>query len=100
MKKGIFSDSLKIAKIIPIFKSGDVDKFSNYRLMSIMTNFSKFFEKVMYKRLSQFIEKFELLYSLQFGFRKKHSTEHALVHLTNKVATAIDENKIDCWCWC
>jgi hypothetical protein len=41
-----------------------------------------------------FIEKLELLYCYQFGFRKKHSTELALIHLINKVATSIDENKL------
>jgi hypothetical protein len=53
LENGVFPDSLKIAKIIPIFKSGDIDKCSN---------FSKFFEKVMYKWLLHFIEKLELLY--------------------------------------
>ena len=94
LENGVFPDSLKIAKIIPIFKSGDTDKFSNYRPISILANFSKFFEKVMHKRLLHFIEKLELLYCYQFGFPKKHSTELALIHLTNKVATSIDENKM------
>ena len=48
----------------------------------------------MHKRLLHFIEKLELLYCYQFGFRKKHSTELALIHLINKVATSIDENKL------
>lgn len=94
LENGVFPDSLKIAKIIPIFKSGDMDKYSNYRPISILANFSKFFEKVMHKRLLHFIEKLELLYCYQFGFRKKHSTELALIHLINKVATSIDENKL------
>ena len=41
-----------------------------------------------------FIERFEILYSLQFGFCTKHSTDHALTHLVNKIATDIDQNKI------
>ena len=48
----------------------------------------------MYIRLLDFIERFEILYSFQFGFRTKHSTNHALTHLVNKIATGIDQNKI------
>jgi hypothetical protein len=48
----------------------------------------------MYNRLLDFIERFEILYSFQFGFRIKHSTNHALTHLVNKIATEIDQNKI------
>ena len=48
----------------------------------------------MYNRLIEFIEKFEILYCYQFGFRKNNSTNFALIHLTNKIATAIDQNKI------
>jgi hypothetical protein len=40
------------------------------------------------------LKKLELLHCYQFGFRKKHSTELALIHLINKVATSIDENKL------
>ena len=48
----------------------------------------------MYNRLLDFIEGFEILYSFQFGFRIKHSTNHALTHLVNKIATEIEQNKI------
>ena len=94
LEKGIFPNNLKTAKIIPIFKAGDVDIFTNYRPISILSSFSKIYEKIMYNRLLDFIERFEILYSLQFGFRTKHSTNHALTHLINKIATDIDQNKI------
>ena len=48
----------------------------------------------MSNRLIKFIERFEILYCYQFGFRKNNSTNFALIHLTNKIATAIDQNKI------
>jgi potassium voltage-gated channel Eag-related subfamily H protein 8 len=86
------SKNLKTAKVIPIFKAGDVDIFTNYRPVSIPSSFSKIYEKVMYNRLLDFIERFEILYSFQFGFRIKHSTNHALTHLVNKIATEIDQN--------
>jgi hypothetical protein len=54
---------------------------SNYRPISLLTNFSKFFEKVVHNRLTSYIEWHEILYSLQFGFRRKHSTCHSLISL-------------------
>ena len=48
----------------------------------------------MYNRLLEFINKFEILYCYQFGFRSNHSTNLALIHLTNKIATATDQHEI------
>ena len=47
----------------------------------------------MHNRLIEFVERFEILNHNQFGFRKKHSTSLALVHLTNKIASAIDRKE-------
>ena len=78
--KGIFPDKLKIAKVIPIYRAEDDCLFANYRPISLLPNFSKFFEKVMYNRLTEFAETYEILYCSQFGFRKIHSTSLALIH--------------------
>ena len=78
LEKGIFPNNLKTANIIPIFKAGDIDIFTLYRPISILSSFSKIYEKIMYNRLVDFIERFEILCSLQFGFRTKHSINHAL----------------------
>jgi hypothetical protein len=91
---GIFPDKLKIAKVIPIYKMGDTDCFANYRPISLLPNFSKFFEKVMYNGLMELIEKHDILYSSQFGFREKHSTSLAITHLVNKITSAIDRKEI------
>ena len=76
---GVFPDKLKIAKVIPIYKAENRENFSNYRPISLLSNFSKIFERVMYKRLITFVEQYEILYSYQFGFRKNHSTSMALI---------------------
>ena len=94
LSKGVFPSKLKIAKIIPIFKTGNQSFFTNYRPILLLTNFSKLFEKVMQIRLTLFIEQCEILYRFQFGFRSNHSTMHSLVSLINNVATAIDRNQI------
>ena len=50
----------------------------------------------MYARLYQFLEKSELFYSLQFGFRAKHSTNHVLISITETIKESIDNNKLGC----
>jgi len=47
----------------------------------------------MYNRLISFIQKHDILYSKQFGFRKNHSTETAIIELVTKLTDAIDKNK-------
>ena len=91
---GIFPNELKLAKVIPIFKNGDKQDISNYRPISILSFFSKIFEKTMYNHLINFIDKNKILYKYQFGFRKLHSTNHAIISLVEKVNNAFDSGKI------
>ena len=71
---GIFPDRMKIARVIPLFKNGDVKEFSNYRPVSILSQFSKILEKVFHNRLMSFINDKHILNNSQFGFRKNMST--------------------------
>ena len=51
---GIFSQSCKTAKIVPLFKSGNIQNFTNYRPRSILTYFAKIFEILIFSRLITF----------------------------------------------
>ena len=93
---GIYPDQLKIAKVIPIFKKGDKLLVSNYRPISLLSNINKIFEKLVYSRLYSFLEMHNCIYELQFGFRAKHSTQHALASLTEMVKQALDEGNFAC----
>ena len=93
LSQGIFPTKLKLAKILPIFKSEDPHLFVNYRPISLLCSFSKLFEKNFYNRFLDFIDRLGILHSLQFGFRKNHSTVLSLIYLTNKLAEAIDRMK-------
>ena len=93
-ESGTFPEELKLAKVIPIFKSGDKQDISNYRPISILSFFSKVFEKTMYNHLINFIDANKILYKYQFGFRKSHSTNHAIISLAEKVSNAMDSGKI------
>ncbi len=91
-----FPATLKIAKVIPVFKKGLATKTSNYRPISLLSIFSKIFEKIMYQRLYKFLEVGELLFHMQFGFRNGHSTDHALVSLTENIKASLDNKKFGC----
>ena len=68
---GIFPQCFKTAKIISIFKSGDSNSTVNYRLISMLPFLSKIFEKLMCARLDAYLKSNNILYTNQFGFRKK-----------------------------
>ena len=87
---GIFPSILKTSKIIPICKKFCKLEFSNYRPISFLSNIDKTLERLMYNRLYNFLEIKEIIFSLQFGFRQKYSTTHALIHLTDKIRHEID----------
>ena len=89
---GTFPEKLKIAKVIPIFKKGLATSKSNHRPISLLSVFSKIFEK-LHKRLSQFLEVCEVLFCMQFGFRTGHSTDHALISLTETIKSSLDKNR-------
>ena len=71
IEQDIFPDELKVAKVFPIYKSGDKKCIFNYRPISVLTSFYKVFEKVMYNHLIDFIDDNNILCKHQFGFRKK-----------------------------
>ena len=69
---------IKIAKIMPLFKTEDPHLFNNYRPISILPIISKIFEKLVHKRLTKYFKHHNILCDHQLGFREKHSTELAL----------------------
>ena len=83
---------LKIAKVNPIFKSGDNQMFSNYRpiSISILPSISKIREKIMYTRLFDFVTKNEILSPHQYGFRPNRSTYMAINDLYCKITDDLD----------
>ena len=92
IQSGEIPKQLKIAKITPIFKSGDKALFINYRPISVLPTISKIFERLIYNRIFEYLEKHEILYENQFGFRKGRSTNMALTILIDKLHTAMDHN--------
>ena len=67
----VFPDSLKVANVIPLYQSDDPMYFNHYRPVSLLCMLSKVIEKIMYDRLLNFVNKYDLLYAHQYGYRKK-----------------------------
>ena len=94
-QEGNVPSKMKLAKVIPIFKSGNNNSFNNYRPISLLPSFSKLLEKAMAKRLVGFLEHFNILYKHQYGFRKKHSTIHPILQLLKFISKSIDKPSKD-----
>ena len=82
---GIFPCSLKLARVMAIFKKGYQQDCNNYRPFSVFSNISKLIEKLLYSRLYKFLNQSKCLYNNQFGFRDHHSTNHAMISMTEKI---------------
>lgn len=89
---GVFPKKMKIAKVIPLYKTGDKNNFTNYRPVSLLPQFSKILEKLYNSRLEKCIGKPNLLSDSQYGFRANRSTSHAISEAIGEITSAI-ENK-------
>lgn len=91
MRVGFWPSIFKDTLIIPIFKRGENTEASNYRPISLITNFTKIFEKVLKSRLVSFLNKNKLLSQKQYGFKENISTQDAIIDLINNVSSAMDK---------
>ena len=87
---------MKISEIIPIYRKGSKLECSDYRPISLLSKIDKILERLMYNRLYNFLEKKEIIFSLQFGFCQKYSATHALIHLTDKIRHETDKGNYAC----
>ncbi len=93
LSTGIFPDTLKLAKVKPIYKKGNKSSLNNYRPISLLPTISKVFERVLYTQIYQYFNTNNLLSDQQYGFREKHSTELATIKLIDKIIKDMDNTK-------
>jgi len=96
VSKGLFPEKLKLSKVIPILKRGDIHNIENYRPISILPLFDKIFEKIVHKRLMKYLDDQNILFTSQFGFQKGKSTADAVLKLTNEIHTARMNKEVCC----
>ena len=93
MHTGIFPDLMKLAEVVPLYKNKSRESETNYRPISLLTTMSKVVEKVVYERVYQFLVKTGQLCETQYGFRPKHSCEHAIAQVTGSIIKNLECNK-------
>ena len=94
--QGVFPNILKIAKVIRIFKSREKSLIENYRPLSLLPVFSKVIEKLIKTRIVSFINRHDILYDRQNGFRKKRSTIYPLIDVITQCNDNINSGNLSC----
>ena len=82
---GLIPAEWKDARVTPIFKSGARNDVNNYRPISVLPPVSRIMERAIQVQFLAFLTELDLLSDYQSGFRKKHSTETAVVYLTDYI---------------
>ena len=92
LQTGIFPEHFKKAEIIPIYKSGDRKQTTNYRPIALISNFAKILEKLIHKRLFNFLNKHNILSKFQFGFRPNMGTNDSIAYVSNLLFKKLDKS--------
>ena len=92
LESGLVPKSFKIAKVVPVFKTGNEKVFDNLRPISLLSSFSKILEKIVTKQLVDFLKRQEILYNSQFGFQEGNQTQHAIIKLMDRIANNKSKN--------
>jgi hypothetical protein len=90
---GKFPSCMKYSTVTPIYKQGDKN-CANFRPISLLTSFSKVFEKIICRKLLIHVYAHDILTNDQLGFSPELSTETASYNLINNVLAAINIKKV------
>ena len=96
IESAVFPVNLKIGEIIPIFKKGDKLQVTNHRPITLLSPFSKIYERHIHNQITNFINKHKILHPFQYGFRKNSSTEQAITQITEEIANNMQDKYHTC----
>ena len=88
----IWPEALKVAEVVPIYKSGKKNDMGNYRPISLISNIAKIFEKIIHKRVIDFMDESKIISKKQFGFMKNIGTTDALQHICTIIYDKLDKS--------
>lgn len=91
----IFPSDWKLAKVIPVYKSGVKEDVNNYRPISLISAVAKVFERIVYDQLYEYVSKNNLLSNAQSGFRPSHSSATALLDATIEWFNNMDQGRLN-----
>ena len=93
IEQGKCPSLFKLARVIPLYKKGTKTDPGNYRPISILCSVSKVVERIIHEQINQYLSTHNLLFDLQSGFRKSHSTDTCLLYLTDYIRLEVDKGK-------
>ena len=91
---GHYPGDMKIGEVAPVYKKDEKNDNDNYRPITVLTQFNQLFERLLSKRFINFFEKFNIITKKQFGFLKKHCTEHAILDLKEYIIDNLDKKHV------
>ena len=95
ISSSVFPSEWKMAKVAPIFKSGDREDVNNYSPISVLPTIARVFQRLIFEQLYAYFNENKFLYSHQSGFRTLHSTVTALIDMTNEWCYNIDKGMVN-----
>ena len=96
LSEGTYLDLLKIAEVAPIFKKRERNNMTNYCPISLLSQFDKIFEKLLYVLIYSYLTRFNLLNQHQFGFTKNCSPTLVINKLYDELLISIDQGLYSC----
>ena len=90
---GKFPHKMKQAEVVPLYKGKDMDLVINYRPISLLITILKLLEKVVYRCVYSFLEKYDILFQSQYGFHSNHNCKHAILELSGKILQAREKSE-------
>ena len=93
LSQGIFPDFMKLAELVPLYKKGNPHQTENYRPISLLITLSKVLETIIYSHVYTFLNESGQIFRSQYGFRSKHSCEHAIADLVGNIVKEKEKNE-------
>ncbi|MEW8548105.1 MAG: reverse transcriptase family protein, partial [Candidatus Thiodiazotropha sp.] len=91
-----FPDVWKFSHVTSLYKKGDKCLPSNYRPVALLSNVGKAMERIVFKRVYNFLNENDLLYKYQSGFIPGHSTTFQLIDIYHHICQTFDQNQLSC----
>ena len=91
INSSVFPKMAKRAAVSPLDKGGkDKTAITNFRPVSVLNVFSKFYERIMKNQINSFID--SILSTFLSAYRKSYSTQHVLIRLIEEWKQKLDRN--------
>ena len=94
LNNNIFPDKLKLAKVIPLYKKkGQISSFENWRPIALLPALSKVYERIIFNQIYEHFVTHSLFSDNQYGFRKKSSTEDAILDFQDRIKELLNNRE-------